>query len=179
MPSEVSTRRTCSRACDFKYRADAGIFKGFRNPRYLGEKLNKKCLTCGNYFKAYNKKRKYCGRVCYSDDPRRVRTGATYVCQKDLNHDSIVAEFERLGCVVEDTTCIGQGYPDIVVGLPGFMAVLLVEIKNPNSEYGRNGLSRAQARFAAKFSVDIVRTNEDVAQCVESLKTLKRALDAL
>lgn len=66
--------------------------------------------------------------------------------RKDGNHGEIVARFEALGCTVAQLHAAGvAGWPDLVVGLLG--ANRLVEIKNPETAYGRAGLNKNQQEF--------------------------------
>lgn len=69
-----------------------------------------------------------------------------YARRKDGNHSTIAKRFEALGCTVFDTSAIGlAGFPDLVVG---FRQVNhLVEVKNPETRYGRAGLNEAQSAF--------------------------------
>lgn len=66
--------------------------------------------------------------------------------RKDGNHDAIVARFEALGCTVAQLHAAGvPGWPDLVVGVIGQNR--LVEIKNPDTRYGRAGLNTNQKAF--------------------------------
>lgn len=66
--------------------------------------------------------------------------------RKDANHDGIVARFEALGCSVAQLHGAGvAGWPDLVVGCVGINR--LVEIKNPETAYGRAGLNSNQQAF--------------------------------
>lgn len=70
--------------------------------------------------------------------------------RKDDNHDVIVAAFQQLGCSVEETVCTGlPGFPDLLVGCIGVNH--LVEIKNPETQYGRKGLNDNQHDFNARW----------------------------
>lgn len=89
----------------------------------------------------------------------------------DANQDAIADEFERLGCIVDRTN---KDW-DLTVQFCGLTE--LVEVKNLETSYGRKGLSKRQQGM--KLRRWTVYDARDVAQCVESLKTLKRALDAL
>lgn len=65
---------------------------------------------------------------------------------KDGNHDEIVRRFRQLGCSVLETIKTGiPGFPDCVVGCIG--KTFLVEIKNPETRYGRAGLNSNQTAF--------------------------------
>lgn len=86
--------------------------------------------------------------------------------KKDLNHDELVGTFGQLGCPVIDLTREGRGIPDLLVLCLG--KVHLVEIKNPQTHYGRKGLSLTQQRVHEAFAgcIAVVRTSEDVYQLV-------------
>ena len=51
--------------------------------------------------------------------------------RRDTNHKPIVDMLRKLGCSVEDTSQVGNGFPDAVVGILGVN--FLVEIK----DYGK------------------------------------------
>lgn len=70
--------------------------------------------------------------------------------KKDGNHDALKAVFVRMGCSVADLFNAGlPGFPDIVVGCGG--RDYLVEIKNPETRYGRAGLNSNQTSFSAEW----------------------------
>lgn len=69
--------------------------------------------------------------------------------RRDHNHRAVADTFRDLGCSVFETDRVGEGFPDIVVGLMG--RSLLVEIKNPQTHYGRGGLNFAESAFAASW----------------------------
>lgn len=69
-----------------------------------------------------------------------------YARRKDANHGVIAKRFEKLGCSVLDTSAAAiPGFPDLVIGMMGVNH--LVEIKNPEYKYGRNGLNANQSAF--------------------------------
>lgn len=69
-----------------------------------------------------------------------------YARKRDGNHSAIAKTFERMGCTVLDTSSIGlAGFPDLVVGFR--QTNHLVEVKNPETRYGRAGLNEAQSAF--------------------------------
>ena len=68
-------------------------------------------------------------------------------CKRDANHAELTKAFEQLGCTVQDLSHAGvAGWPDVVVGCIGRNH--LVEFKNPETAYGRAGLSANQRAFA-------------------------------
>ncbi|PXV54214.1 hypothetical protein SAMN04487785_1146 [Dyella jiangningensis] len=71
--------------------------------------------------------------------------------KKDANHDAIVARFQALGCSVIEMHATGiPGMPDLAIGLscPNGRITQLVEVKNPETAYGRRGLNANQTAFA-------------------------------
>ena len=94
--------------------------------------------------------------------PRTLRA------RKDDNHDVIVKAFQQLGCSVEETVCTGlPGFPDLLVGCIGINH--LVEIKNPETPYGRKGLNENQHAFNARWRgerMGSVSTYQDVIELV-------------
>ena len=83
--------------------------------------------------------------------------------KRDANHEPIADVFRQLGCSVFETDRVGEGFPDLVVGPLG--ASHLVEVKNPATHYGRQGLNGRQSAFAAAWrgSPITVITSEDEA----------------
>lgn len=65
---------------------------------------------------------------------------------KDGNHDALCAVFKQMGCSVAELhgACIA-GWPDLVVGLLNINH--LVELKNPDTRYGRAGFNPNQQAF--------------------------------
>lgn len=83
--------------------------------------------------------------------------------RRDANHKDVADTFRALGCSVFETDRVGGGWPDAVVGLLGVSH--LIEIKNPETHYGRGGLNTNQSAFSAawKGSPIIVITSPDEA----------------
>lgn len=97
----------------------------------------------------------------------RVRRG-----KKDANHDAMKLVFEQLGCSVADLYNAGlPGFPDVVVGVAG--KNVLVEIKNPETRYGRSGLNSNQTAFSRDWrggQVYVVSAAEEVAALVNNMR---------
>ena len=90
--------------------------------------------------------------------------------RKDANHDALAAVYRELGCSCEDTSALGGGFPDAVVGAAGVTD--LVEFK---VEGGR--VEPAQETFMARWRgspVWVIRKRDDVIQHVQSLRTRAR-----
>lgn len=92
---------------------------------------------------------------------------------KDANHQEIEGFFDSLGWSVHDTSNVGCGFPDLVVGgvlgpwssTPYARVTLLVEIKNPDA---RGQLNQAQRSWHSGWrgQVACVQTLEDVQRLV-------------
>lgn len=89
--------------------------------------------------------------------------------RKDANHNELVSAFEQLGCTVAQMHACGvPGFPDIAVGVVG--RTWLVELKNPDSAYGRAGLNDNQSAFSRDWrggSVHVASSRDDVIQLVQ------------
>lgn len=89
--------------------------------------------------------------------------------RKDANHNELVSLFERLGCTVAQMHACGvPGFPDIAVGAMG--KTFLVELKNPNTSYGKRGLNPNQSAFSRDWRggrVYMASTADDVIELVQ------------
>lgn len=68
--------------------------------------------------------------------------------RRDKNHKEIVNQLKKIGCSVIDTSQIGKGFFDIIVGYR--KKTYLIEIKS-DTAYGRKGLSESQRIFAEEW----------------------------
>lgn len=92
-----------------------------------------------------------------------------YGAKKDANHKELVTAFEQMGCAVIDVSGLGKGLPDTIIWFGHEWG--LVELKNPNTGYGRRGLNKNQKAWANDWKggeVHIVRTVEEVAALVRA-----------
>ena len=98
---------------------------------------------------------------------------------KDRNHDAIKARFIELGCSVVDMAATGiPGWPDLACGC--LKITQLVEIKNPETSYGRAGFNANQSAFARDWRggrIWIVRSPDEATTLVQQWRheTRKRA----
>ncbi len=81
---------------------------------------------------------------------------------KDSNHSALVDALERAGIVVLDMSFVGAGFPDVIVCRRG--TTLLVEIKNPQTQYGKKGMNSRQKEWAQDWPapVYVLKTLQDV-----------------
>lgn len=97
-----------------------------------------------------------------------------YAAKKDANHNELVATFERLGCTVAQLHACGlPGFPDVAVGAMG--RTWLVELKNPQSAYGRAGLNENQSAFARDWRGGKVYTVSSVDEVIALVQYWRRA----
>lgn len=164
-PSFVLKRAYCSRKCmaqDYKEKKKKTAHKSV-------------CSYCGNEFThSPSKDRKYCSYQCHLDSGGAIRAGQEavktmkkYGLKKDANHNDIVKAFKKLGADVIDLSNLGCGVPDILVWCKG--AWHLIDIKNPETAYGKRGLNPLQKTWAADWkggAVYLVYNNDDVVNMV-------------
>lgn len=80
----------------------------------------------------------------------------------DNNYDDIVDELERLGLKVHRTNADW----DLTVAYG--RAIELVEVKNPETAYGKKGLNKKQKELPIKPY--LIRNLEDCLHCAQTLK---------
>jgi hypothetical protein len=99
-----------------------------------------------------------------------------YGAKKDANHNEVVEAFKALGADVLDTSNLGGGVPDLIIGCRN--AWHLVDVKNPNTGYGRRGLNKRQKEWALAWKggpVYLISTVEEAADLVNgNFTALKR-----
>ena len=145
----------CSSACmalDYKTR-----LAGENNPRFKNASI-RICEHCNKQFNSYQKERRFCSNDCCYKENFHLRTYA----KKDLNHNFIVEILVQGGANVKDMSKVAGGMPDLLVWYLGEWH--LIEIKNPKTHYGRQGLNKTQKKFAEEWNggaIFIVKTEED------------------
>lgn len=92
--------------------------------------------------------------------------------RRDANHQRIADRFAALGCSVEDLSASRvTGIADLLVGLLG--RDVHVEVKNPNTAYGRRGLSESQQRWARDWRgapTVAISTEDEADALVQNLR---------
>jgi Holliday junction resolvase len=63
----------------------------------------------------------------------------------DRNHAEILRAFRDFGCSVVDTSALGEGFPDAVIGINGETG--LVEIKDGSKHASKRKLTPSQVKF--------------------------------
>lgn len=162
----------CSNACVSV--AYTGKLTGKNNPNFR-DLPPKTCLYCKCDFTTYNSDRKYCSHACYAahsatEEQKKLRN-AYRGGHKDKNHDQMVSVFEQMGCSVLETHTMGGGFPDLVLGLIG--QTILVEVKNPETGYGRKGLSESQRKMSDAWrgsKVNVVSTEDEAIDLIQRVR---------
>jgi Holliday junction resolvase len=92
-----------------------------------------------------------------------------YAVIKDHNHDSLVADLKKLGCKIIDMAAVGDRFPDLLVLCR--RDLLLVEVKNLDTGYGKRGLNKGQREFATWWTTEggkvyVIRNTDDCIKLV-------------
>ena len=91
--------------------------------------------------------------------------------RKDANQTAIAETFRALGCSVEFLHRVGQGVPDLLVGICG--ANYLVEVKDGSKSPSRRRLTDDEADWHANWrgQVSVVSTQDDVIRKVKAIRS--------
>lgn len=85
-----------------------------------------------------------------------------YARKVDANHGDIVEGLRKFGCLVHSTANVGQGFPDLFVGVRGRVALLEVKV-------GKAKLTEAEEKFHRTwfgYPVHVVRTLDEALTAV-------------
>ncbi len=87
----------------------------------------------------------------------------------DGNHAAIVKRLRELGMSVANTSRLGEGFPDIVVGWRGVNGIF--EIKDPARKPSERRLTDDEDKFHAawKGQIDKVETAEEVEAIMQQM----------
>lgn len=152
-PSHLSKKSYCSSRCMAEaYRTR---LNGANNPNFksAGHRV---CAGCGIAYESYSNRRKYCSLQCYrsldiAKEQSRVNGRKNHRAggRVDANQPEIVDALRQVGASVIITSAQGRGFPDLVIGWRG--RNYLLEVKNPNTAYGRQGFNKNQRLFNAEW----------------------------
>jgi Holliday junction resolvase len=93
----------------------------------------------------------------------------TYAKRVDSNQKEIVKAFKDLGCSVFDTSRVGQGFPDLLVGRN--KKTVLVEIKSSE----KATFTTAQELFMMNWKGSTVVRINDIEGAIRLVKLLDNA----
>lgn len=85
----------------------------------------------------------------------------------DTNHRAVVTELRQMGLSVRDTSRLGQGFPDIVVGRQN--RNYLFEIKDPDKKPSARRLTPDEATFhnAWRGQVDTIHSAAEALAIIQ------------
>lgn len=89
----------------------------------------------------------------------------------DTNHREVVAALRAVGCSVSSLAAVGQGVPDLLVGVSG--ATLLVEVKDGSRSPSERRLTACQQSWMAEWRggpVAVVDSAEAAVRAVVALR---------
>ena len=92
----------------------------------------------------------------------------------DANQPAIVKEFRKCGCSVQHLHTVGQGCPDLIVGISGVN--VLIEIKDGDKKPSDQKLTEDEAKWHEEWrgmKVEIVIFKEDVLPLVNRVRGCK------
>ena len=94
-----------------------------------------------------------------------------YACRVDDNQKDVVSAMRAAGAYVIDTSKMGNGFPDLIVGFRG--VTLLMEVKNPKTQYGRAGLNKRQKSWHAEWTGGPLSTVDGPEAALRALGCIK------
>ena len=88
----------------------------------------------------------------------------------DANHAEIVRTLRALGCSVQDLSRVGEGCPDILVGVCG--RNLLMEIKDGRKVASERKLNKRQEEWHAAWRGQrvVVESREQVIEIINEIR---------
>ena len=92
----------------------------------------------------------------------------TYAKRVDLNHQEVVKTLRSLGATVFDASRMGQGFPDLVIGING--KTVLVEIKSGEEKK----FTQAQLKFMENWQGSTVVRINDIESVERLINLLKK-----
>ena len=78
-----------------------------------------------------------------------------YAAKVDANQQTVVDALRRVGCTVEITSQIGNGFPDLLVYTPFLCRNLLLEVKDGNKPASKRKLTPGQRRWHRDWPADV------------------------
>lgn len=89
----------------------------------------------------------------------------------DGNHKEIVAALTPIVGSLINTSGLGRGFPDLVIGHCG--TTLCMEVKNPATQYGRKGLNERQASWRDNWHGGPYAVVDSVEAAIRAVRALE------
>jgi len=94
--------------------------------------------------------------------------------RKDANHNAVVKALEMVGCNVQDLAAVGDGCPDLLIGIPTVRALAFVEIKDGDKSPSRRALTPDQVEWHQEWDGYPVHIVESVSDALAIVAAIKR-----
>ena len=94
--------------------------------------------------------------------------------RKDANHNAVVKALEMVGCNVQDLAAVGDGCPDLLIGIPTVRALAFVEIKDGDKSPSRRALTPDQVEWHQEWDGYPVHIVESVSEALAIVAAIKR-----
>jgi len=94
--------------------------------------------------------------------------------RKDANHAAVVKALEMVGCKVQDLAAVGNGCPDLLIGIPTVRKLAFCEIKDGNKSPCERNLTPAQVEWHREWSGYPVHIVESVSDALAIVAAIKR-----
>lgn len=94
--------------------------------------------------------------------------------RKDANHSAVVKALEMVGCNVQDLAAVGDGCPDLLIGIPTVRALAFVEIKDGDKPPSRRALTPDQVEWHQQWNGYPVHIVDSVSEALAIVAAIKR-----
>ena len=94
--------------------------------------------------------------------------------RRDANHAAVVKALEMVGCKVQDLAAVGNGCPDILLGIPTTRELVMFEIKDGNKSPCERNLTPAQVEWHREWGGYPVHIVESVSDALAIVAAIKR-----
>ena len=94
--------------------------------------------------------------------------------RKDANHGDVVKALEMVGCKVQDLAAVGDGCPDLLIGIPTVRALAFVEIKDGDKSPSRRALTPDQVEWHQEWNGYPVHIVDSVSEALAIVAAIKR-----
>jgi hypothetical protein len=94
--------------------------------------------------------------------------------RRDANHAAVVKALEMVGCKVQDLAAVGEGCPDLLIGIPTVRQMVFCEIKDGDKPPCERKLTPAQVEWHREWSGYPVHIVESVSDALAIVAAIKR-----
>ena len=94
--------------------------------------------------------------------------------RKDANHNAVVKALEMVGCNVLDLSAVGDGCPDLLIGIPTVRRLAFCEIKDGDKPPSRRTLTPDQVEWHRQWDGYPVHIVESVSEALAIVAAIKR-----